>query len=220
MKQYIETRSSQQKKWERDREQGGKTQESDTDAHYHFTWSILMTVIMRDINNKCTQEERAMLRNEQPLGMEGYDKLLYADDTIILTRAKQAAEIILHKIQEKSCRYNMELNQSKCILLGMNSLRSVQYLDGGYMPMADRAPYLGTDMSAKGNPHFEISIRIIHATTTLNKLDLFWKKAPISTTWMLRVHDAVISSKLLYGLESASLTNAEYERLDTFQIKA
>ena len=30
----------------------------------------------------------------------------------------------------------------------------------------------------------------------------------------------LISSKLLYGLESASLTNAEYERLDSFQIKA
>ena len=29
----------------------------------------------------------------------------------------------------------------------------------------------------------------------------------------MRVHDAVISSKLLYGLESASLTNAVYERL-------
>ena len=114
----------------------------------------------------------------------------------------------------------MRLNQRKCILLGMNSLGSVQYLDGRYMPVADRAPYLGTNMSAKGNPHFEIDTRIISTASTLNKLDLFWKKAPVSTTWKLRVHDAVINSKLLYGLESASLTNAEYERLDAFQIKA
>ena len=49
---------------------------------------------------------------------------------------------------------------------------------------------------------------------------MFWKRAAVSTTWKLRVHDAVISSKLLYGLESASLTNAEYERLDSFRIKA
>ena len=35
----------------------------------------------------------------------------------------------------------------------------------------------------------------------------------------MRVHDAVVSSKLLYGLESASFINAEYERLDSFQIK-
>ena len=94
------------------------------------------------------------------------------------------------------------------------------YVDGGFMPIADRAPYLGTNMTAKGNPHLEISIRIINTTTTLNKLDMFWKKAPVSTTWKLRVHDAVISSKLLYGLESASLTNAEYERLESFQIRA
>ena len=114
----------------------------------------------------------------------------------------------------------MKLNQRKCILLGMKSLGSVQYLDGGYMPVADRAPYLGTNMSAKGNPHFEISTRIAATTITLNKLDLFWKKAPVSTTWKLRVHDAIITSKILYGLESASLTNAEYERLDAFQIKA
>ena len=105
----------------------------------------------------------------------------------------------------------MKLNQSKCILLGMNSLGSVQHLDVGFMPMADRAPYFGTNMSAKGNPHFEISTRIINTTTTLNKFDMFWKRAPVSTTWKLRVHGAVISSKLLYGLESASLTNAEYE---------
>ena len=108
----------------------------------------------------------------------------------------------------------MKLNQSKCMLLGMNSLGSVQYLDGGYMPIAERAPHLGTNMSAKGNPHFEMNTKIISTTATLNKLDLFWKKAPVSTTWKLRVHDAVITSKLLHGLESASLTNAEHERLD------
>ena len=134
---------------------------------------IVMTVIMR--SSKLTQEERVILRSEQPLGMEGYDKLLFADDTFILTGTKQAAEFILHKIQE-SCGYSMKLNQGKCILLGMNSLGSVQYLDGGYMPMADRAPYFGTNMSAKGNPHFEISTRIINTTATLNKLDMFWKK--------------------------------------------
>ena len=163
-----------------------------------------MTVMMRDISSNPTQEEMFILRNEQQMGMEGHDKLLYADDTIILTSTKQAAEIILHKIEEESGRYNMRLNQNMCILLGMNSLGGVQYIDGGLMPTAERAPHLGTNMSATGNPHFEISTRIINTTTTLNKLDMFWKKAPVSTTWKMRVHGAVISSKLLYGLESAS----------------
>ena len=42
----------------------------------------------------------------------------------------------------------------------------------------------------------------------------------MSTTWKLRVHDAVITSRLFYGLEPASLTDAEYARIDAFQIKA
>ena len=96
-----------------------------------YLFIIVMTVMMRDINSNLTQGERLTLRNEQPMGMEGHDKLLYADDTIILTSTRQAAEIILHKIQEESSRYNMRLNQNKCILLGMNSLGSVQYIDGG-----------------------------------------------------------------------------------------
>ena len=99
----------------------------------------------------------------------------------------------------------------------MNSLGSVQHLDGGIMLVAGRAPYLGTNMSAKGNPHFGPSARIISTTATLNKLDLFWKKALASTTWKLRVHDAVITSKLLNGLEPASLTDAEYARFGSFQ---
>ena len=112
----------------------------------------------------------------------------------------------------------MRLNPRKCELLGMSSLGNVQYLDGGIMPVADRAPYQGTNMSAKGNPHFELSTRIISTTATLNKLDLFWKKAQVSITWKLRVHDAVTTSKLLYGIESASLADAEYARPDAFQI--
>ena len=61
-----------------------------------YLFIIVMTVMMRDINAKLTQEEKAILRNEQPIGIEGYGKLLYADDTIILTSTKQAADIILH----------------------------------------------------------------------------------------------------------------------------
>ena len=34
-----------------------------------YLFIIVMTVIMRNINSKLTQEERVILRNEQPVGM-------------------------------------------------------------------------------------------------------------------------------------------------------
>ena len=55
--------------------------------------------------------------------------------------------------------------------------------------------------------------------TTLKRLDIFWNKTPLSKKWKLRVYDAVITTKLLYGLESASLSNTYKKRLDAFQNK-
>ena len=40
-----------------------------------------------------------------------------------------------------------------------------------------------------------------------------------SITWKLIVFDAVIRTKLLYGLESAQLNESAKKKLDTFQLK-
>ena len=58
-----------------------------------YLFIIVMIVIMRDIYFSSHKKREPSLG--KPMGMEGYDKLLYADDTIILTSTKQAAEIIL-----------------------------------------------------------------------------------------------------------------------------
>ena len=88
----------------------------------------------------------------------------------------------------------------------MNSIHNVYYKDGEAMPVASKAPYLGTSMDARGNPHVEINARIAKTRIVSSKLGICWKRAPVSITWKLRVHDAVIASKLFYGLESAELT--------------
>eukprot|EP00972_Heterocapsa_arctica_P088375 13030634-Heterocapsa_arctica.AAC.1 len=54
---------------------------------------------------------------------------------------------------------------------------------------------------------------------TLEKLNTFWTKSTSSIKWKLRVYDAVIVSKLFYGLEALSLTNADHAKLDAFQIR-
>ena len=54
-------------------------------------------------------------------------------------------------------------------------------------------------------------------TTTANRLKLFWNKADTTIKWKLQVYDAIISSKLLYGLETMQLTQGEKNRLNAFQ---
>ena len=72
----------------------------------------------------------------------------------------------------------------------MNSIHNVYYTDGEAMPVASKAQHLGTSMDARVNPHVEINARITNTRIVLSKLDIFWKRAPVSITWRLRVHDS------------------------------
>ena len=61
--------------------------------------------------------------------------------------------------------------------------------------------------------------RIGAVQATIKQLHPLWTQACTSVNWRLRVFDAVIKSKILYGLESIQLTQAEQSRLDALQMK-
>ena len=54
---------------------------------------------------------------------------------------------------------------------------------------------------------------------TWKRLQSYWKATNASKKWQLLVYDAIIKSKLLYGLETAQLGKAELKRIDAFQIR-
>ena len=60
----------------------------------------------------------------------------------------------------------------------------------------------------KADVKMEAAARIASSMGTLNKLDLFWKHSDCPEKFKLLALDAVIRSKVLYGLESAELGTA------------
>ena len=57
------------------------------------------------------------------------------------------------------------------------------------------------------------------AWITVVKLDLFWRKAPVILTWKLNVLDAVIHSKVSYGMGTLVISQSDYDKIDAFQIR-
>ena len=51
------------------------------------------------------------------------------------------------------------------------------------------------------------------------KLHVYWKATNASKKWKLIIYDAIIRSKLLYGLETVQLTQGMLKKLDVFQLK-
>ena len=179
---------------------------------------ILLSAIMKDIVNNFTEEEANVI-NQGKLCKATFNKLFYADDTLIMTTTTEAAELILHKIRRESALYNLKLNQSKSCLLRMNAIQTTQYEDGQTVPIVNQATYSGATITANGDYHAEISAKIAASLATFKRLDIFWNKTPLSKKWKLRVYDVVITTKFSYGLESASLSNKDEKRLDAFQNK-
>ena len=51
------------------------------------------------------------------------------------------------------------------------------------------------------------------------KLHVYWKATKASKKWQLIIFDAIVRSKLLYGLETLHLTQGMAQKLDVFQLK-
>ena len=56
-------------------------------------------------------------------------------------------------------------------------------------------------------------------TITWKRLHVYWKATNASKKWQLLAYDAIIKSKLLYGLETAQVGKAGLKRIDAFQLK-
>ena len=148
-------------------------------------------------------------------------ELFYADDTLIMaSTAAAAAETIFQHIELESGRYNMNLNHSKCIHLRLNDLERITYVhERNRSSHGTRSNIFRRDIFKNGSYKREISHRISNTWHTVQKLDLLWKKAPVSMKWKIRVFDAGIVSKLFYGLESVPFTEQDCNRLDAFQYR-
>ena len=82
-----------------------------------------------------------------------------------------------------------------------------------------RSLYLGATLTDSVDNHTEVIRRIGSVNAMASQLQLFWSKAGTTVKWRLRMFEAALSSKLLYGLETTQLTKSELNSIDAFQMK-
>ena len=174
-----------------------------------------MTVLMKDVKSRLNTK-----RQNEPINGIKFSEILYADDTLLFGPHTQNINTLLKEIQIESNYYNLNLNLGKCINLTLNQQQtSVKFASNDFVPRHKKATYLGTLLTDTNDNHAELNNRIADTTATANKLKIFWQKAQTDVKWKLQVYDAIVKSKLLYGLECIQLTHVEQNRLDAYQMK-
>ena len=112
----------------------------------------------------------------------------------------------------------MKLNKLICELVKTNKNPNVHFANGQRVPPKDEVKYLGCHLNKHCDTQKEVKSRIARCMTTLKKIDLFWRHCDCPLKFKLLVQDAVIRSKVLYGLEPPQLTEGTLNKLDAFQL--
>jgi hypothetical protein len=180
-----------------------------------YLFLIVMTVMFTDIH----EGDRQNLIRHRIVGTT-YDEVLYADDTICISEDTRAMNKLIASIETEGSKYGLKLNKTKCeLVVTGKTTPNVHFQNKDRIKQLEEVKYLGCYINPKNDTQKEIKHKIATCMGTLKKLDKFWLHSDCPTRFKLQIQDAVIRSKLLYGLESAELNEAEVQKLDVFQLK-
>ena len=114
-----------------------------------------MSVMFWDIHD---QGVRGLERNR----VEGteFDEVVYADDTICISKSEMAMNGLLAAIEVEGSKYGMRLNKSKCEYLKFGQAGNVKFSNGERVKQMEEVKYLGCLLNSKGDPGREIGKRI------------------------------------------------------------
>ena len=181
-----------------------------------YLFLIIMTTLFHDIHMHDPQNLTA-----HRICGANFDEIVYADDTICVSTDTKAMNQFLKDIEEEGEKYGLKLNKGRCELLTTSLNADIKFKDGIKVPRKPEVTYLGCQINQYSNISQEISKRIMICMTILKKLlvDIFWRLCDVKIAFKITVLDAVIRSKLLYGIDSAQLTPSNQRRIEVFQLK-
>ena len=176
-----------------------------------FLFSILMTVIMHDASE--------MLKSAglQVSVVKELCDLLYADDTLLVGRRGSEVTQFLECVSKVGAEYGLQLHNDKFQLLCVGNPEKVLNPDGTEIKAKEVMQYLGANLRSDGDAAAELGRRIGLAEADFIALSRVWKHSALSRSRKIELYQAMVESKLLYGLSTFWLRKADKRRLDGFQ---
>ena len=106
---------------------------------------------------------------------------------------------LLNKIQEEGETFGLKLNEKKCEHIQINSIGNVYFKNGKPVEETSEAKYLGCLLNDTVESKKELSRIISDTHVTWKKLE-FWKNGNNELREKNIVYDAVIRTRLMYGI--------------------
>ena len=180
-----------------------------------YLFVLVMSVTDHDTSRNIT----ARTRNARFEGLD-FDRVYYADDTLITTTCTKACNNLLHEIKKISAQFGLRLNRDKCSYIAMNGNIIIKFADGTRLKRVNEATYLGHHITQAMDIRHEINHKMHQTLKLWFKLNAFWKSVDCPKHWKLHVYDAIIKNKLLYGLETVHVTQVMQKKVNAFRLRS
>lgn len=126
-------------------------------------------------------------------------------------------ERFLEAVSNAGATYGLALHWGKLQLMHVRSEASVRRPDHTAIEAKPEIPYLGSVVSHDGRVSKELSRRLGMAHSEFRALSRIWRHSSLGRKRKIKIFEATVLPKLLYGLAAAWLNKAERRRLDGFQ---
>ena len=143
--------------------------------------------------------------------------LRHADDTTLMAESEEELKSLLMKVKEESEKAGLKLSVKNRKIMASGPITSWQIV-GETMETVTDFIFLGSKITAGDECSHEIKTCLFFGRKAVTNLDSILKS--IDVTLMTKVHrvKAMVFPVVLYGCESWTITKAEDQRIDAFEL--
>ena len=121
------------------------------------------------------------------------------------------------KVKEETERVGLKLNIQKTKIMASGPITSWE-INGKTMEMVSNCIFFGSKVTADGDCSHEIKRRFLLGRKVIANLDSILKNIDIPLPTKVPIVKAVVFPAVMYGCECWTVTNAECQRIDVFEL--
>ena len=144
------------------------------------------------------------------------NNLRFADYTALMAESEELKSLLM-KVKEESEEVSLKLNIQKTKIMASGPITSWQ-IDGETMETVTDFISLDFKITADGDCSHKIKRRLLLGRKTMTNLDSILKSRDITLPTKVHLVKAMVFPVLMYGCESWTITKAEYQRIDAFEL--
>ena len=134
-----------------------------------------------------------------------------------MAESKEELKSFLMKVKEESEKAGLKLNVLKTKIMASGPITSWQ-MGGETMEIVTNFILGGSKITADGDCSHEIKRRLLLGRKVITNLDSLLKSRDITLPTKVHLVKAMVFPVVMYGCESWTITKAECQRIDAFEL--